>query len=145
MPVTLGAGTASATPAKSRQAAAKANEARRMTKAPLQCKRTNETQSNGPVATGQTPGGNMTRIVIGLLAAIALLFVIVLARTEMTAAPPAQTSTSPLSFNIDPRGIAAHLAQAVRFQTVSYSAGVSEDEKIQALDAMRAWMEKTDP
>ena len=87
----------------------------------------------------------MTRIVIGLLAAIALLFVIVLARTEMTAAPPAQTSTSPLSFNIDPRGIAAHLAQAVRFQTVSYSAGVSEDEKIQALDAMRAWMEKTSP
>jgi carboxypeptidase PM20D1 len=87
----------------------------------------------------------MTRIVIGLVAAIALLAAIVLIRTQMAVAPPAQSFAAPPALNIDPRGIAGHLAAAVRFQTVSYGGGVHENEKLKALDAMRAWMEKTYP
>jgi carboxypeptidase PM20D1 len=87
----------------------------------------------------------MTRIVVGLVAVLAFLATIVLVRTEMAAAPPAQAFIAPSSLNIDPRGVAAHLAQAVRFQTISYGGGVQEDEKFKALEAMRAWMEKTYP
>jgi carboxypeptidase PM20D1 len=87
----------------------------------------------------------MTRIVIGIVAVIAMLAAIVLVRTEIATAPPAQTFTPPPSLNLDPRAIARHLAEAVRFQTVSYGGGLHEDEKFKALEAMRAWMEKTYP
>lgn len=87
----------------------------------------------------------MTRIVIGLAAVIAFLATIVLVRTEMASAPPAEAFIPPPSLNIDPRGIASHLAQAIRFQTVSYGNGARDDEKSKALDEMRAWMERTYP
>jgi carboxypeptidase PM20D1 len=86
----------------------------------------------------------MTRIVIGLVAVIVLLVAIVLVRTEMAVAPSAEPFVPP-PLNIDPRGIAGHLSQAVRFRTISYSGGAHEDEKFKALDEMRAWMEKTYP
>ncbi|MGA9795082.1 MAG: M20 family peptidase [Rhizomicrobium sp.] len=86
----------------------------------------------------------MTRIALGIAAAIALLTAIVLFRTEMAVAPPV-SALAAASANIDPRPIARHLAEAVRFQTISYGGGAHADEKDAALDAMRAWMEKTYP
>jgi carboxypeptidase PM20D1 len=87
----------------------------------------------------------MTRIGIGLVVAIAFLVAIVLIRTEMAVAPPARAFTPPPSLNIDSRGVAGHLAEAVRFRTISYSSGAREGEKFKALESMRAWMEKTYP
>ena len=87
----------------------------------------------------------MTRILLGLVAVIALLAATVIIRTELAVAPPAQAFAPPPSLNIDPREIAAHLSQAVRFQTVSYGGGTHESDKLAALDAMRAWMERTYP
>jgi carboxypeptidase PM20D1 len=87
----------------------------------------------------------MTRIVIGLVAAIALLAAIVLIRTQTAWAPPARDFTAPPALNIDPRGIASHLAAAVRFQTISYGGDAHQAETFAALDAMRAWMAKTYP
>jgi hypothetical protein len=46
---------------------------------------------------------------------------------------------------VDSNLVAQHLAQAIRFQTVSYGDGVKEDEKTKALEAMHAWMETTYP
>lgn len=86
----------------------------------------------------------MTRIVVGFVAVIALLVAIVLVRTQM-AWVPTQAFTPPPALNIDPRRIAGHLAEAVRFQTVSYGDSAHEDEKFKALEGMRAWMEKTYP
>lgn len=87
----------------------------------------------------------MTRIVIGFVAAVALLLGIVLVRTEMAAVPAAPAPAPPPSLNLDPRGIAGHLAQAVRFQTISYGSDAQEDEKFAALNGLRSWMEKTYP
>jgi carboxypeptidase PM20D1 len=87
----------------------------------------------------------MLRIVVGFVAALAIVAAIVLFRAETAATSPEQAFAPPPPLNIDPRGIAGHLAVAVRFQTISYGGGAHEDEKFKALEAMRAWMQKTYP
>ncbi len=62
----------------------------------------------------------------------------------MAAAPPAQAFIAPSSLNIDPRGVAAHLAQAVRFQTISYGGDVQEAESSSSSKRC-AWMGETYP
>ena len=46
---------------------------------------------------------------------------------------------------MDSNAVAQHLAEAVRFQTISYGDGIKEDEKAKALNDMRLWMEQTYP
>ncbi len=89
----------------------------------------------------------MRNILIGLVAVVVLIAGIVVVHTMMIAAPPA-SAVSPLTpapIAVDTGRIARDLGAAVRFQTVSYSAGAHEAEKFAALDAMRGWMEKTYP
>ena len=85
-------------------------------------------------------------LIVGLaiVGVIAVIFAIVIGRTMMVARPPeAAHAAAPIAVNaID---VAQHLAQAIRFQTVSYGGGAHETEKDAALDAMRAWLAKTYP
>jgi carboxypeptidase PM20D1 len=85
----------------------------------------------------------MYKVVIGVAAAILAVAAIVLIRTLTLTAPPPKHSVVPAT--VDSRVVAQHLAQAVRFETVSYGAGAHEAEKFAALEAMRGWMEKTYP
>jgi carboxypeptidase PM20D1 len=87
----------------------------------------------------------MRTAVIGLAAAVILVIAIVIGHTMMIAAPPALTYPPPPRIAVDARIVARHLGEAVRFQTISYSGDAHEAEKFAALDAMRAWMEKTYP
>jgi len=86
----------------------------------------------------------MYRILIGVAAVIAVIAAIAFGRTVMIAAPPAAPAAPP-PISVDTRSVAQHLAEAVRFQTISYGGGAGEAEKFAALEAMRAWMEKTYP
>jgi carboxypeptidase PM20D1 len=86
----------------------------------------------------------MKRIVFGIAAIILVLVAVVIGRTVMLARPPLPAqATSPVTVNA--MGVAQHLAQAVRFQTVSYGGGQHEAEKDAALDALRTWLAKTYP
>jgi carboxypeptidase PM20D1 len=87
----------------------------------------------------------MRRILIGIAGTILLAAVIVIAHTLMLAAPPDRPAATPSPIAVDSRSVAQHLAQAVRFRTISYGGGAGEAEKFAALDAMRAWMETTYP
>jgi carboxypeptidase PM20D1 len=87
----------------------------------------------------------MNRIVIGLVAVIAVLVAIVLVRTQMALAPPQAELVPPPPLYVDSRVVARHLSQAIRFQTVSYDGGAHRAGELAALDAMRAWMAKTYP
>jgi carboxypeptidase PM20D1 len=81
---------------------------------------------------------------LGVFAVIVLLLAIVIGRTLMLARPPvAARAAAPIGVNAI--GVAQHLAQAVRFQTISYGGGAHEAEKNAALDAMRSWLAKTYP
>ncbi len=86
----------------------------------------------------------MKRILLGLVAVVVLVLAVVIGRTLTVAAPPARTASAP-PISVDSKSVAQHLAQAVRFQTVSYGNGVRETEKDAALEAMRAWLAKTYP
>ena len=93
-----------------------------------------------PIAWGKI----MKRVILVIVAVIVVLLAVVIGRTAMLAQPPsAAQSTPPVAVNA--MGVAQHLAQAVRFQTISYGGGLHEAEKDAALDAMRAWLAKTYP
>jgi carboxypeptidase PM20D1 len=93
-----------------------------------------------PIAWGKI----MKRVILVIVAVIVVLLAVVIGRTAMLAQPPAAAqSTPPVAVNA--MGVAQHLAQAVRFQTISYGSGLHEAEKDAALDAMRAWLAKTYP
>jgi carboxypeptidase PM20D1 len=85
----------------------------------------------------------MKRFFIGVAGIVAILLVVMLARTFMLTAPQGQAAAPPLP--ADSNVIARHLAEAIRFQTVSYGDGVKEKEKAVALNDMRLWMEQTYP
>jgi carboxypeptidase PM20D1 len=85
----------------------------------------------------------MRWILIGVAALVLLTVGLVIGHTVMIAAPPSRSAAVPAI--VDSRSVAQHLAQAVRFQTVSYGGGARDAEKFAALDAMRGWMEKTYP
>ena len=85
----------------------------------------------------------MKRIAIGIAAIVVVVLVVMIARTLMVASPVQEAAAPPIL--VDSNIAAQHLAQAVRFQTVSYGDGIKEDEKTKALQAMHAWMEQTYP
>ncbi|HWD50393.1 MAG TPA: M20 family peptidase [Rhizomicrobium sp.] len=86
----------------------------------------------------------MRRVLLAIAAAILIVVVIVLVRTFMVAAPPAMTASEP-PISVNSMDVAQHLAQAVRFKTISYGNHVHEADKNAQLDALRDWMEKTYP
>src|SRR5712671_4412352 len=85
----------------------------------------------------------MRRILQGIAALLLVVLAIMVGRTLMIAAPPEQAAAPPIP--VDSNAVAQHLAQAVRFQTISYCDGIKENEKTKALDAMHDWMEQTFP
>src|SRR6185436_2934541 len=88
-------------------------------------------------------GVGMRRIAIAVAGILALVLIVMVARTLMISAPAQEAAAPPIL--VDSNFVAQHLAQAIRFQTVSYGDGVKEDEKTKALEAMHAWMETTYP
>jgi carboxypeptidase PM20D1 len=87
----------------------------------------------------------MKRLAVGLIAILAILAAIVGGRAVMTASAPALPAPAAIPESLDSDAIARHLAEAVRFQTVSFGDGIKEQKKDAALDEMRAWMEQTYP
>jgi carboxypeptidase PM20D1 len=85
----------------------------------------------------------MKRIFIGIAAILVLLAVFMTARTLTVPSAAEQTAAPPIP--VDANAVAQHLAQAVRFQTISYGDGIKETEKSKALNDMRLWMEQTYP
>jgi carboxypeptidase PM20D1 len=86
----------------------------------------------------------MKRVLIAIAAVLLAVFGLMAARAFSVAQPPAlaaEATPSPIDANL----AAQHLAQAIRFQTVSYGDGIKEDEKTMALRAMYEWMERTYP
>lgn len=94
--------------------------------------------------TGNRKGGRMKRLLLGAIAAIALVVAVVLVRTALIAGPPPLVS-SPPPISVNSMDVAKHLAAAVRFKTISYGDGVHDAQKNMQLDALRAWMEQTYP
>jgi len=86
----------------------------------------------------------MKRIVIGVIAAIFLVAAVAVVRTLVTTAPKSQAQAAP-AIGMDPRVLAQHLGQAVRFKTISYGGGAHEADKTAALVSLRDWMVKTYP
>ncbi len=85
----------------------------------------------------------MGRTLLGALAALAVLAAVMLARTFMIAAP--EQAPPAAAINIDGMAVARHLAEAVRFRTISYGGGRHEAAKDAALAAMRDWLAATYP
>jgi carboxypeptidase PM20D1 len=85
----------------------------------------------------------MKRIFIGIATLLLVVFAVMVARTLMIAAPSDQAAAPPIP--VESNAVAQHLAQAVRFQTISYGDGIKENEKTMALQAMHDWMEQTYP
>jgi len=85
----------------------------------------------------------MKRIFIGIAAVIFLVLAIMVVRALMVASPAVEAAAPPIP--VDSNAVAQHLAEAIRFQTVSYGDGIKEDEKNMALEAMHQWMENTFP
>src|SRR5262249_39434932 len=86
----------------------------------------------------------MRRIGIGIAGILAVILIFMVARTLMISAP-AQEAAAPPMATVESNIVAQQLAQAVRFETVSYGDGIKEDENNKALEAMHAWMETTYP
>src|SRR5262249_13007673 len=91
-------------------------------------------------------GGPMRSFFLAVAAVIVVLAAIVLFRT-FTLTPPARGSEEPATQvpGVAANDVAQHLAEAVRFQTVSYGAHAHEAEKNAELDKLRGWMETTYP
>jgi carboxypeptidase PM20D1 len=92
----------------------------------------------------------MRRFLIGLAALVAVIVVVVLART-LTNTPPARPEIKPTMVEkVDGMDVARHLAAVVRFKTVSYGydapdAARKEAAKFAELDGLRAYLERTYP
>jgi carboxypeptidase PM20D1 len=85
----------------------------------------------------------MKRVFIGIAAVIFGVFAVMVARTLMVSAPTQEAAAPPILVDADT--VARHLAEAVRFQTISYGDGIKELDKAKALTDMRLWMEQTYP
>jgi len=86
----------------------------------------------------------MYRSLLGALAAILLIVAIMFVRTAMVSEPaPDAPAAAPIY--IDGMNVARHLAEALRFKTISYGGGAHEAEKNAALEAMRTWLATTYP
>ncbi len=85
----------------------------------------------------------MRRTLLALLSLALLLAAVVSIRAALlTSSRQPTASAAPAVDRALATQVAGHLAEAVRFQTISVSDAVSPDA---ALDAMRAWMEQTYP
>ena len=80
-------------------------------------------------------------VIIAIVGAAAFVGAVAIARAMLVPAPVEASAPPPPP--IDPNLAAAHLAQALRFQTVSYGNGVKEKERSAALQEMHTWMERT--
>src|SRR5712672_1109177 len=69
----------------------------------------------------------MKRILQGIAALLLVVLVIMVGRTLMIAAPPEQAAAPPIP--VDSNAVAQHLAQAVRFQTISYGDGIKKTRR----------------
>lgn len=85
----------------------------------------------------------MKRILLIIAAAIVVLVGAMTVRTLMVAPLTAVASAPPVS--IDTEMAARHLAEAIRFRTISYGNKLHEDERNAQLDALRTWMKQTYP
>jgi carboxypeptidase PM20D1 len=80
----------------------------------------------------------MVRSLFGAVAALILVAAVMVARALMVSAPtPALAGPA---INIDGMSVARHLAEAVRFKTISYGDKAHEAAKDTALAAMRDWL-----
>jgi carboxypeptidase PM20D1 len=88
----------------------------------------------------------MKRVMIGI-AAVLLILVTVLVTRTMQVAPAGEANASETAPppGADSMIVAGHLAQAVKFQTVSYGDGVKEKERNAAIAEFRDWMGRTYP
>jgi carboxypeptidase PM20D1 len=88
----------------------------------------------------------MKRVLYGLVAVIIVVFAIAAVHTMTLSPAPVVRDTDITQVpDVASADVAQHLAALVRFKTVSYGAGLHEDEKNAQLDAMRAWFEQTYP
>jgi carboxypeptidase PM20D1 len=87
----------------------------------------------------------MKRVLIGLAAALAVLAGIIVVRTIQAAGPAEAVNRTPQPPGADSNIVAAHLSQAIKFETVSYGDGVKEKERNAALGRFREWMDQTYP
>ena len=85
----------------------------------------------------------MVRTLLGAVAAVLILAAVLVARTLMVTMPPPAPPVAPI--NIDGMKIARHLAEAIRFETITYGGHAHEAEKDAALSAMRDWLAATYP
>lgn len=86
----------------------------------------------------------MKRVLFGALFAFVIVLGVMLARTLMVSEPQ-EVKAKAERIEIDANIAANHLAEAVRFQTISYDNKIKADEKNEQLRAMRTWLEKTYP
>ena len=89
----------------------------------------------------------MKRILFGLLGILAVLIAIVLIRTFSYGGAPQGLPevTLPEPPPISAEAGAAHLSEAIRFQTITYKAGDPTPEAAGPWDALHTWMEVTYP
>jgi carboxypeptidase PM20D1 len=85
----------------------------------------------------------MKRILIGIGVVVLAVLGFMVVRTLMIPSAVEEAAAPPIP--VESNLVAQHLAQAVKFQTVSYGDGVKENEKAVALNDMRLWMEQTYP
>jgi carboxypeptidase PM20D1 len=86
----------------------------------------------------------MKRYIFGAIVIVAALVAVVIIRTSMVGAP-APLTVGPPPISVNSMEVAQHLADAVRFKTISFGAGKGEAEKDAQLDALRDWLAKTYP
>ena len=88
----------------------------------------------------------MKRVMIGIAAVLLILVTVLVTRTMQVApASDANASETAPPPGADSMIVAGHLAQAVKFQTVSYGDGVKEKERNAAIAEFRDWMGRTYP
>src|SRR5579862_8351762 len=89
-------------------------------------------------------GAAMKRAILAILGVVVVVVAVAIGRTILFGRlPPALEPAPPIG--VDARAVARHLAEAVRFRTISYGGGAHEAEKDAALDQMRGWLAKTYP
>ena len=89
----------------------------------------------------------MRRILLALAALVALLAAVVIGRTMMVPVYKAPTAAAPTSA-FDANIVAQHLAEAVKFRTISWQDGAPAEDvaaSAAAFTAFRDWIEATYP
>jgi carboxypeptidase PM20D1 len=86
----------------------------------------------------------MKRLLIVLVVLFLALGTVMVIRT-VSVADPGQVEASAPPPGAESLVVAGHLAQAIKFQTISYGASVKEKERNAAIAEFRDWMERTYP